>query len=120
MSMERRSFLRALLAPVTMVLGDQNASVALDPKTKYILFADPDAIDLSAMAETEAIENVTIIPVRLRGEQTIDDVVRVYQLGEELPCDGDGDVGKPYRDVGTPYRDYDGRDRVKDFLNVND
>lgn len=60
---------------------DAGTSIAQLGPGKYLLFADPTAVDLSALPSggLEGVE-IQVIPVIPRGDQTIIDVVLLYQL----------------------------------------
>jgi hypothetical protein len=89
--MERRYFLQAVLGPVFLTTGlvEGSRQAEVQPKAKYILFADPDAIDGSFTLPDDI--DLTLVMVKPRGDQSMDDCIRLYQLGSEKPCDeGDG------------------------------
>jgi hypothetical protein len=87
--MERRNFLEAMLSPVLLGLGQAEGSrqAEIQPKAKYILFADPDA--LGDFTTPEDVD-LTLVMVKPRGDQNMDDCIRLYQLSENQ-CENAGE-----------------------------
>jgi hypothetical protein len=77
--MDRRKFLTAILGPIVLTPGIEEGSwqAEVQPKEKYILFADPDA--MGDFTPPDDIE-VTVVMVKPRADQNMDDCVRLYRL----------------------------------------
>jgi hypothetical protein len=90
--MDRRGFVSALLPTFlfswSMQNGDDKEGVKLAPlgPGKYLLFADPVAVDFDEFTGSglDGVE-IEIVEVHPRGDQTISDCVLLYKVGTE--CD---------------------------------
>ena len=91
--MERRAFIwKVATVPLATCLAiDGKVASAVAPKLeangRYLLFADASAVNFDHLRELIPQEPglpdncyIEIIPVKLRGDQTIDDAVRLYKV----------------------------------------
>lgn len=77
----------SFLFPLFTQAGDEKEGAKLAPISpgKYILFADPAAVDFESIQEMVPLDGVEIeiIAVQPRGDQSISDCVLLYRLGQD-------------------------------------
>lgn len=87
--MNRRDLIKAIpaLAPVELA-GHSLPSVEIKPGRKYLVFIDPLCVDVESLAfnaNNSGVDmDVLFVPVMPPPGGTIDDAVRVYEIGEEM------------------------------------
>lgn len=90
----RRVLLKSLMAvPFSATISSVNgrsgdiAAGAELKVGKFLMFADPQALDISGLSNSAWPEgwnfDMKIVPVRLGQGQTVEDVVRIYRLDEK-------------------------------------
>jgi hypothetical protein len=87
--MERREVLRTLAAvgAVPLVAGEgllaKTREAEIKPEKEYFLFCDPATVDVAQLIDDIRPNCLMwLIPVKPRHGQTIDDAVKLYELGE--------------------------------------
>ena len=81
--MNRRELLKALPAIPVLIKGEAiGQAFAIDPAKKYIIFANYDMVDIQGLAENGGPfpAGTPIHPV-IVGDGTIDDAIRIYEVG---------------------------------------
>ena len=85
--MNRRELIQALLpvpfVPHLVINGKMSSGSAAIPSGDYLLFIDNETVDMGSFMGVQVPDDVriTIIPMKLRHDQTIDDAVRMYKVG---------------------------------------
>jgi hypothetical protein len=82
--MDRRGFFKlapVALAPQMITNGKLVAAAVATAPMRYILFVDPQAVNIDALVDSSdpGVE-VIVVPVKLREDQTMDEAVRLYEV----------------------------------------